>query len=526
MIIASWNVRGLNDPLKAKEVRRFLGTHCVDFVGLLETKVKAHNTTKVQKRFGPNWTWVDNNGYFDKGRIWIGWCSDLVDFRAMEIHEQYIHGILTSVDRKHAIMVTVVYGLNTIGERKELWRKLGRLGVQDWPWLLTGDFNSILLLEDRRNGAEVTLHELVDFRAFIDDMGLAEIPSVGSYFSWSGKGDGEIRVQSRIDRGLGNEHWMHQYDYLKVQYLTPGISDHSPLIYKFEEPKRNAKPFRFFNIVAEHPDFLQKVRQAWHQEVKGTAMYQVWQKLKFVKKEVKELHKNSFSEAHTHLEEARKELLAVQELMVENGADELLQRQEKQCIKTLKHWYKVEESILKQKSRVDWLQLGDQNTRFFFSAMKQRHARNTMVTMMNEAGDFLTEPDQIQHEVLSFYKNLLGSKTQGLQEINQSYIRQGPLLSSVSQQGLVKPVTPADIDAALKSIDDSKAPGVDGFNSFFFKKTWEVVKPLIYDAVQEFFNKGTLLKQWNCTSITLVPKVAHPSLVKEYRPIACCSVGL
>ena len=31
-------------------------------------------------------------------------------------------------------------------------------------------------------------------------------------------------------------------------------------------------------------------------------------------------------------------------------------------------------------------------------------------------------------------------------------------------------VSTAEIDDAIKSIDSNKAPGIDGFNSFFFKK--------------------------------------------------------
>nr|XP_009628540.1 uncharacterized protein LOC104118866 [Nicotiana tomentosiformis] len=31
------------------------------------------------------------------------------------------------------------------------------------------------------------------------------------------------------------------------------------------------------------------------------------------------------------------------------------------------------------------------------------------------------------------------------------------------------------------------------------------------------------MKAWNCTAITLIPKVPAPAQVKDYRPIACCT---
>nr|XP_016440054.1 PREDICTED: uncharacterized protein LOC107765869 [Nicotiana tabacum] len=55
-------------------------------------------------------------------------------------------------------------------------------------------------------------------------------------------------------------------------------------------------------------------------------------------------------------------------------------------------------------------------------------------------------------------------------------------------------------------------------------KAWQVVKGDVVVAVKEFFSTGKMYKAVNCTAITLVPKTAHPATVKEYRPIAGCSV--
>ena len=42
--------------------------------------------------------------------------------------------------------------------------------------------------------------------------------------------------------------------------------------------------------------------------------------------------------------------------------------------------------------------------------------------------------------------------------------------------GLVQDVTEKEIWRALTSIDDLKAPGVDGFGSKFFKASWSTMK--------------------------------------------------
>lgn len=43
-------------------------------------------------------------------------------------------------------------------------------------------------------------------------------------------------------------------------------------------------------------------------------------------------------------------------------------------------------------------------------------------------------------------------------------------------------------------------------------------------AVSSFFETGILLKEWNATAISLIPKASAPSFVRDYRPISCCNV--
>lgn len=73
-------------------------------------------------------------------------------------------------------------------------------------------------------------------------------------------------------------------------------------------------------------------------------------------------------------------------------------------------------------------------------------------------------------------------------------------------------------------MDTSKAPGMDGFNVFFFKHNWEILGQYVISAVQEFFQSGFLPQAINITLVTLLPKLAHPQTIRDYRPIVCCSI--
>ena len=89
---------------------------------------------------------------------------------------------------------------------------------------------------------------------------------------------------------------------------------------------------------------------------------------------------------------------------------------------------------------------------------------------------------------------------------------------------LEAPVSIAEIKVALWSIGDDKSPGPDGFSAKFFKASWDITGAELCAAVKEFFTNGKLLRQFNHTIISLVPKVDDPARVEHYRPIALCNV--
>ena len=114
-------------------MKQFLNKQHVCFVGLLETKVKEN---KRQRKLGLKWTWSCNYSHSHRGRIWIGWCSEDINVQILNVEEQFMHCSISERDTQRTILCTVIYGLNTVGQRQELWRQLSTLGVQGIPWLV------------------------------------------------------------------------------------------------------------------------------------------------------------------------------------------------------------------------------------------------------------------------------------------------------------------------------------------------------------------------------------------------------
>ncbi|XP_060211885.1 uncharacterized protein LOC132639460 [Lycium barbarum] len=103
----------------------------------------------------------------------------------------------------------------------------------------------------------------------------------------------------------------------------------------------------------------------------------------------------------------------------------------------------------------------------------------------------------------------MGSAADSLPAVNKLIMRNGPSLNHQQKQLLCSPVTEEEIYTSLASIGDEKAP---------------VVKADVVDAVKEFFNTGRMFKGINCITLNLLPKIPNPITVKDFRPIACCTI--
>jgi hypothetical protein len=170
--------------------------------------------------------------------------------------------------------------------------------------------------------------------------------------------------------------------------------------------------------------------------------------------------------------------------------------------------------------------LGDQNSAFFHRILKGRQARNTISFILDEQGNRVEDVDSIKGVVERFYRNLLGTKHMVFTEEHTTRIQQliSPTISADKSLLLEKEVTAEEIKETIFSMKSNKAPSPDGYTADFFKAAWPVVGGDVVAAISSFFASGLLLKEVNATILTLVPKKPNPSVISEFRLIACCNV--
>ena len=268
---------------------------------------------------------------------------------------------------------------------------------------------------------------------------------------------------------------MDTYPCAVTEVLNPGLSDHCPLLVNLNNsvdtrPKRRC-PFKFFNFWADHPAFLALVKDAWDIDVYGAPMYRLTRKLRSVKNRLKAFNFQVFTNVQEKVVEARETLYRSQADLLSNPNESRLVGNEKMYLKNFHDLARAEEGFLKQKSRIQWLKLGDQNSNFFHKVVKARNSKNSIKSITLKNGCRIDDPTSIIQDFVKHFQSVLGSHMQ--EPATVDYNLDGLVWSSKHLDILKSWITHEEIKRSMFSIDDAKALGPDGFSSLFFQKGLE-----------------------------------------------------
>ncbi|XP_022030846.1 uncharacterized protein LOC110931776 [Helianthus annuus] len=494
--------------------------------GDMESHVEVSNLSKVCGRVFKKWDWTSNGAVCNKGtRIIVGWNDDHVQLMVLAQTDQVMHVQLKSKIDSKILFVSFVYAKNTYQERRVLWQDLCKhsLVAGSHSWIVMGDFNSALYMDDCLHGTSTPTIGMREFFECVQKNELMDIPGHGLHFTWNQKPNDGVGILKKIDRVMGNVAFLDDFPNAHVVYHPYRLSDHTPCILKTaREIRMKPKPFKFANFIAAKDGFKECVKAEWSKNMVGIPMLSVVKKLRNLKHPLRSLlHKQG--NLHVKVNDLRARLDDVHKLIDQNPFDADLRAKESQIIKDLQSAAYDEELFVKQKAKLDWLSAGDGNTTYFHNFVKSRNARSKIHSINDVDGNHFEGPD-VECAIVDHYMKFLGIES-AVEDMNIEELFSNTV-NPVDANHMIRPVTREEIKAAMFSIGDNKAPGPDGFTSVFFKKTWDIVGEEVSDAIMQFFDNGKLLQQVNHTIIALVPKVPTPSSVLDYRPISCCNVIL
>ena len=87
------------------------------------------------------------------------------------------------------------------------------------------------------------------------------------------------------------------------------------------------------------------------------------------------------------------------------------------------------------------------------------------------------------------------------------------------------PISPEELDAALKNMKCGKAPGYDNIHPEFLKNLGPIARKWLAIFLTRIISEKNLPKSWIITKTVAIPKPGkYPKMVSSYRPISFLSM--
>jgi hypothetical protein len=146
----------------------------------------------------------------------------------------------------------------------------------------------------------------------------------------------------------------------------------------------------------------------------------------------------------------------------------------------------------------------------------ERYRRNVISQIDDGSGRIVQDHGELSSILWQEFKRRLGSSV----GVSMQFDLQDLVQSYPNLEFLCLPFSSKNIDEIILDLPTNKAPGPDGFNNLFFKKSWHIIRGDMYKLCQDFFHHRANLKSINHSFITLVPKKDNPESVNDFRPIS------
>ncbi|CAL9217216.1 unnamed protein product [Arabidopsis halleri] len=468
----------------------------------VETRVQEAVSDSIISSILPGWSSLTNYDFHKLGRIWVCWNND-VSITPILKSAQHVSCFIMVINYGVRFLCSFVYASNFVVDRRALWADLCHLKTTvlqpHLPWIVLGDFNEILSMTDHSRAMDYTFNTtgMRDFQNTVSFCELGDLSSAGPNFTWINNQDSNP-IGKKMDKALVTSDWLNCFSHSYASFEAGGISDHSRcMIHLSKTNSQHRKPFKFFNFLTTHDQFLPTVAQVWttlpplyHSRV---ALSLFHRKLKSLKSHLRLLNKSKFGDLPRKTLEAYGSYCAAQTTALSDPTISNLAA----LSETSETWQRLaslEEKFFHQKPRIQWMKCGDQNTSYFHRVAQTNASRNAVCSLTLESGAVLTDLNEIKAEAARHFREFLQAEVDDFEGVYQEYL--SDLLtyrcSSTQCSKLVLPVSSEEVQKALFSLPSGKACGPDGYTKEFYVAAWSIIGNDFVVVVQSFFLFGQI----------------------------------
>ncbi|KAL4555405.1 hypothetical protein LXL04_038023 [Taraxacum kok-saghyz] len=484
----------------------------------METKSDKLGDFDVKTLWGScPYRWAASPSTGNSGGLISIWDPNFVDIITSDITRNTVISRGTWKDNNQPMGIVNVYAPQDDQGKQDLWNYITGVIDNDRTrmWIICGDFNEVRCSEERR-GSTFHARGAQAFNNFIENLGLIDLNLGGRSFTYVSPNGAN---SSRLDRILVSQDCISKWHNVSIIALPRLFSDHCPILLESNGPDFGACPFKFYSSWISEPSCAKVVEYSWLKNGPTMSIHSKTEiparKLRILKEDLKKWRKETNNAKAADCERLSKciteiytiaEVLPIDEQTIKERCDAVLSVQELEAAGVLD---------LNQKSRCKWISDGDENSAYFHGLINAKTKRNR-ISGLNKDGIWISNPDAIKRECKRFFMDKFKDPLPVRPSIDSDKFLK---LNNADRCFLELPFHPEEIKAAMWLCWSEKAPGPDGFNFRFFKQFWDILGKDVVEAVQFFGDHKTLNGGCNSSFITLVPKIANPLNLPDFRPI-------
>ncbi|KAG5620134.1 hypothetical protein H5410_005352 [Solanum commersonii] len=370
--------------------------------------------------------------------------------------------------RNHNVVKIIeVYARCSALERLELWEDLEDIANNIiFPWIVGGDFNTIMHESEKLGGLPITQNETIDFIRCINTYALNELKFIGSCYTWWNGQIEEDCIFKRLDRVFGNNEFMNTLQGSEVHHLIREGSDHAPLHVRCNNVQEQIrKPFRFLNFWFKHKDFVKVVGESWKKDTQEDV----------IKAKEAQLEINPTTENRIGLKKAKADL---------------------------ERYINIEEEYWKQKDGMRWFQNGDRNTKFFHAYVQGRRRKLHISAIQTMQGDLISSTENIG--AVNVFREQFTKKNE---PTDYAMLENIPnIISNEQNEEMERLPTEDEVKNVVFALNGDSASGPDGYSGQFFQSCWEIVKQDIINMVKACYCGMEMPRFITHTNLILIPQ--------------------
>ena len=317
-------------------------------------------------------------------------------------------------------------------------------------------------------------------------------------------------------------------------YTAIVISDHAAVLLdiNFSACQRERPLWRLNSLLLSEEEFCDYISNSIDQfiatnKTEDTSASLLWESLKaFLRGQIISYSASSKKNKQRKFDDLCKDIADLDRLIALNPDQALCKsRLDLQNKVNLLTTTTAEKLLLR--SRGMYYEYGDKSSRLLAHQLKRQAATRLIPEIKDSQNVVQTTPSGINQAFFSFYSKLYTSEFPADTSNMTTFLSKldFPRLSATAVTNLDKPLGLTELVDSIKLMQSNKSPGPDGFPTEFYKKFSEKLAPLLLEMYNESLANGSLPPTLTQATISLIHKKGKdPVNCGSYRPISLLNV--